>query len=711
MLSEDNRLQINKIPGKQTGIEIKKTICAICEGGATSCGVNAYIKDGNVIKVEGMKEFPQNRGTLCAKGNANRQYIYNKDRLLSPMRRTGNRKSGNFEKITWAEAYDTIAEKLLSIKAESGPEAVVFGVGFTKWLRPFAQRLAISFGSPNFATESSTCFYATRIASKLTYGQWGGPDIKNSECLLVWSRNVFNSGTPGAKKLIAARKNGLKIIEVSPAVTHLTRYADIRLGLRPGTDGALALGMANVIIAEGLYDKDFVSRWTIGFDDYKAYVEEFTPEKTEAITGIPAALIVHAARLFANAKAASIMTSASPTVHHTNGVQNHRALICLSGLTGNFDSPGGNYVVPETWLHVCTGIQTRQHDFIFSNDLSVLAPRVGQEEFPVWSKLVNEAQSMWLPYQIESGNPYPIRALIAFGYNQRMWPGNDFFSKSLEKLEFFVNVELFMTDTARIADIVLPACTSFERSELRFYPGNHVIYTQPAIAPLGESKPDSEIIFDLAKRIVPEDALMQKGYHACLDWILEPSGLTVEELRRHPSGLTVTDVQMPPFRKYEAAGFQTPSGKMEFTSTLLKEAGFDPLPIYKEPVLSPVSITSKAKNYPLVLGTGIRLPMYVHSRTFRNTWDRRLHPHPTVMINSKDAAARGIGNDDDVILSTHRAQLKVKAKITDTIHTGVVNIFHGWPEIEVNQMIEPNYLDPISGFPGFKSLLCDIQKA
>jgi len=703
-------LKINKIPGDETGIEIKKTICGICEGSTTSCGVNAYIKDGRVIKVEGMPEFPQNQGTLCAKGNASRQYIYNKERILAPLRRVGKRGSSDFEEIGWDEAYDTIAEKLLQIKAETGPESVVFGAGFTKWLRPFAQRLGISFGSPNFATESSTCFFATEVAAKLTYGYWGGPDLSNSGCLLVWSKNVFFSATPLAKKLISAWKNGLKIIEVSPMATHLTRYADVRLGLRPGTDGALALGMAHIIIKEGLHDAKFVAEWTTGFDEYTAYVEKFTPEKTAAITGVPASFIKRAARLYAGANASSIMTSASPTVHHTNGVQNHRAIIALCGLTGNFDRPGGNYVVPETWNHVGTGVTTRHHEFTFPRSFDEMPPRVGADQFPIWTSLINESQSMYLPQQILSQKPYPIRGLVAFGYNHRMWPGSDVFLKALGKLDIFVDIDLFMTDTARQADIVLPACSSFERSQLHFYPGNHVIYTQPAIDPLGESKPDSEIIFDLAKRIAPDDDLMQHGYEACLDWVLKPAGLTVEQLKRHPSGLTISNASMPPYRKYEEGGFPTPTGKMEFVSSLLRQAGIQPLPVYNEPALSPHSEPVLAEQFPLVLGTGTRLPMYMHSRTFRNKWNRDLHPHPTITIGSRDAASRGISDLDDVILATPRSSMQVKARVTDTICPGVVNIYHGWSEIEVNHLFEPDYLDPISGFPGFKSLLCEVKK-
>lgn len=710
MPSDTAALIRSKIPGEHTGIEVKKTICAICEGSGTSCGVNAYVKDGRIIKLEGMKEFPQNRGTLCAKGNAGRQYVYNRDRILHPLRRTGPRGGGGFEPITWEEAYTAIAEKLLTIRKETGPESVVFGAGFPKWLRPFAQRLAVSFGSPNFATESSTCFFATEIAAKLTYGAWGAPDMKNTECLMVWSKNVFHTSTPGAKKLIGARQRGMKIIEVNPMVTHLTRYADLRLGLRPGTDGALALGMAHVIIRDGLYDKDFITHWSEGFEAYKGYTKEFTPEKTAAVTGVPAESIVEAARLFGGARSASIMTSASPTVHHTNGVQNHRAIICLSGLTGNYDAPGGNYVVPETWLHVPSGIRMRQREFMFPRDIAGMAPRVGADAFPVWADMINEAQAMRLPDQIESAHPYPIRAIVAFGYNHRMWPGNDYLVKCLEKLDLFVDVDLFMTDTAKMADIVLPACSSFERSEMRCYGGNHIIFTRPVVAPLGESRSDADIIFDLARRIAPDDALMNRGYEACLDWILEPAGISIEKLKEHPSGLSLDHIEMPPFYKYRKEGLGTPSGKMEFASSRLKEAGHDPLPAYREPVLSPLSDPGAAERYPLVLGTGTRLPMYMHSRTFRNEWNKSLHPHPSVMMNTCDAAARNITGGDDIELSTPRSALCAKAWITNTIRPGVVNIYHAWPEIEVNQLIGPDYLDPVSGFPGFKSLLCEVRK-
>ena len=706
---DNTSLAENKIACADSGIAVRNTICSICEG-MSNCGINAYVKDGVIVKVEGDTDNPHSAGTLCAKGAASRKYVYNKDRILTPLMRTGNRGDGRFEPISWEHAFGLISDRLLTLKKESGPEATAFFVGYTKWFRPFLKRLAHSYGSPNFCTESSLCFFATQVATKLTYGYWGGADLANAKCLLVWSKNPFYTNTSNVRYLLDAKERGLKIIEVGPLITPLTNHADIHLRIRPGTSGALALGLAHVIIKENLYDKIFVENWTLGFDEYRTYVDEFPPETTAAITGVPVESIIEAARLFATTKPAALDTSACTTVHHTNGVQNHRALTTLVGLTGNFDQPGGNYVVPPTWVHVPSAAVTREHAFEQVKPFSDMAFRIGQERYPIWSKYVAEAQSMQLPFQIESGKPYPIRALVAFGMRHRMWPGSDYMLENLKKLDFFVDIDIFMTETAKYADIVLPACTSFERSEIKFYSENYVVWTQPVIAPLGESRPDTEIIFELAKRIAPDDELMQKGYEASVDWILEPTGLSVEELKKEPNGMALKDVNMPPYRKYEKAGFPTPSGKMEFCSTVLKKAGFNPLPFYQEPRLSPLSTPDMAERFPLVLTTGSRLPMYQHSRTFRLDWTTRLHRDPSLDINPVDAARRGIDPGDWVVLSTHRNSVKAHANVTTTVPPGVISIFHAWPEVDINLIIDPDYLDPISGFPGFKSFLCEVEK-
>jgi anaerobic selenocysteine-containing dehydrogenase len=698
-----------KVPGAETGIEVRKTICDICNP-RTHCGIDAYVKDGVVVKVEGTKENPHSEGTLCSKGNANRQYVYHKDRIRTPLVRKGDRASGHFIPISWADAVDLIADRLLRIEEESGPESVVFFCGYPKWMRPLVKRLAHSFGSPNYCSESSVCFRATYLAARLTYGGLGGPDIARSKCLLAWSGNPFYSNTPMVRGLLDAREKGLKIIDVGPLITPLTAHADVHLRIRPGTSGALALGMAHVIIEEDLYDREFVETYTLGFEEYRAYVREFPPQVTEEITGVPSCRIIEAARLYATTKPACMLNSSNATTHHTNGLQNHRAVIALIGLTGNFDVAGGNPLVPPAYLHMTNGMVTREEEFEQSRRWEEMAPRVGQDAHPAWCRGVAEAQAMHIPVQINSGQPYPLRAMVAFGLHHRMWPGPDFTEESLKKLDFLVDVDLFMTDSAKFADVVLPACTSFERSELKFYPQKYVIWTQPAIRPQWESRSDADVIFDLAQRIAPEDALMRKGYEASMDWILEPTKLTVGELKKHPAGFAVKDVEMPPFRKYEKHGFKTPSGKMEFTSAILAKAGYDALPTYREPRLSPRSTPEVAKDFPLILTTGARLPMFIHSRTFRLDWTRSLRPDPMVDMNPQDAGVRGIAQENWVSLSTPRGSIKVRANLTEMVPSGVVSMYHGYPEASVNLLVEPDYRDPISGYPGFKSLLCQVKK-
>jgi anaerobic selenocysteine-containing dehydrogenase len=714
-MKDVEKLLRGKIPTPVTGIEIRKSICTICDP-MTQCGLDLYVKNGKIIKVEGSKEHPYNMGTLCVKGAANRQYIYHEDRLKTPLKRTGPRGSGKLEPISWDKALDTIASKFNEIKKLNGPESVVFFSGYTKYFRPYLRRLAHSFGSPNYLTESSTCFQAMNMAQKLTFGLLSGPDLKSTKCLLVWSANPFHTNPGNARAILKGRERGMRLIVVDPRETPTTALADIHLQVRPGTDGALALAMANVIINEKLYDKDFIANYSYGFEDYKEYVSQFTPKKGEELTGVPADEIIKAARMYASIKPAAIMPSASPVVHHTNGVQNYRAVFALVGLTGNYDIAGGNFVVPSGFIHTPGLIPTREHEFVQSRSWSEMAPRIGADRFPVWVEMIDEeAQAMHLPAQIRSGEPYPLKALIGFGMNHRMWPDPNSLLESLEKLDFFVNVDIFMTDTCKYADIVLPACTSVERSELRCYPMGYIIFTQPAIPSLYDSRSDTEIIYELAVRLGLNDPLFQAGYEANVDWVLEPSGISVAELKKHPGGMFVPNPMKLPEKKYLETGFKTPSGKMEFKSNVLEKyegkAGFEALPIYTPPKYSRESTPEMAKEYPFILNTGSRLPMYVHTRTFRLTWTNGLRPnHPAADINPADAARMGIKQDEVIRISTLKDAIVVKANLTQMIQPGVIHMYHGHSGADVNLLFEGDYLDPLSGFPGFKSTLCKVEK-
>ena len=260
---------------------------------------------------------------------------------MTPLRAAGKRGSGDFEALSWDAALDLAGERLNQISEKHGPESVAFFVGYPKWMRGLCQTAGPQLRPrPIFLTESSTCSTAVFLAHWLNYGALGSPDMPNTKCLLVWSANPFYSNTPVAGKLLAARQRGLKIIEVGPMLTPLTKHADIHLRIRPGTSGALAMGMANLIIQEGLHDQEFVARWSVGFAEYKAYAAQFDLERTAAITGVAPELIQAAARLYAQTKPAAILTGAGATVQHTNGLQNTRAISSLIGLCGNYDQKG-----------------------------------------------------------------------------------------------------------------------------------------------------------------------------------------------------------------------------------------------------------------------------------------------------------------------------------------------------------------------------------
>lgn len=707
-------LEKAKIPCEETGIEIKQSICAICDPN-TQCGLDVYVKDGRVVKVEGTKDHPYNAGTLCAKGAAIRQYVYSPDRVKTPLRRVGPRGSGQFEPISWAEAMDAIVGKCQKTKELYGPESVVFFAGYTKFFRAFLQRLSMTFGSPNYCNESSTCYNATYIAQKLNFGQSIFPDLPNTDCLVVWSANPFYTNHGNGRAIIRGQKRGMKLIVVDPRQTPTTARADIHLPLRPGTDGALALSMAHVMLEEGLYDKEFIKNWAEGFEEYKAYVKEFTPKRGEELTGVPHEKIIAAARIMAGSRSAAILPSASPVVHHTGGVQNYRAVFLLLALTGNLDVKGGALFKPVTYLHTAGGFESNERNFTLSTLAENMPPRIGAAELPVWMDTIEgEAQAVYLPEQLRTGKPYPLKTLLGFGMNHRMWPDSEGFLQSLESLDFFVNIDPFMTDTCKYADIVLPACTSIERSEFRSYGMNYAIFTTPAIEPVGESRNDIDIIIDLGRRLCPEDEWFAAGHEACIDYIIRPSGMTVAELKKHPGGMFIPNPLKHVEKKYKN-GLHTPSGKTEFASELLaryaEREGIDPLPIYTPPRYSRERTPKMAEKYPLILSTGSRLPMFVHSRTFRLGWTRVLRPNnPAADLNPLDAKAAGIGQDDEMIIATLVGEIRVRANLTEMIQPGMVSIYHGIPAADANTLLEWDYIDPISGFPGYKSALCRIQK-
>ena len=682
-------------------MKVVKTSCSTC---GSCCEVDTYVEDGKLVSVEGARNTPMQSGGMCAKGAAAKQYVYNKDRILYPMKRVGKKGEGKFERISWEEAYEMIAENLLRIRKESGPESVVFYAGYPKWYRPALLRLANAFGSPNYCTESSTCFQAAALAWRSLYGNGiCGPDMKNAKTLLVWSSNLYHSNTPMSGTYQGLKKRGAKIIVVDPRHSVTAHDADIHLQLIPGTDGALALSMAQVIIEEGLYDKEFVENYVYGFEEYREYVQNFVPEEAEKITGVPADQIRLAARTYAGNGPASVMFSASPIVHHINGVQNYRAVFSLIAITGNYDVEGGNRTQPGPSSLANEFGRVRRFDGIEA---------IGQKEFPVWFDLsCDEAQCTKLADYILEEKPYPIKAVFAMGLNHRMWPQPEHLQRALEKLDFYVNVELFMSESSNAADLVLPACTSYEREEVHVGKGGRFYLSNRAIEPVGEAKNDIEIIIDLLKKMGLKDEALENGYEAYMQHILEPSGLTLEELKNHPQGMQGKNLFPPAVKTYEAAPLHTPSGKVELKSLVLERYreshGYEGLPVYHD---YRAETKIDRNQYPLILSTGNRKPQFFHARVYRMAWLSNIEKATLVEIHPEDGEKYHIKDGATVKVVSPSGEMVGIAAYTIAGKPGVVNIYHGNPKGDANELIGKDYLDPISGFPGYRSYFCRIER-
>jgi len=699
-----------KIPCAETGIEIKKTVCDICAPDH-HCGIDAYVKDGKVIKVEGSMEHPYSHGKLCTKGLCSRQYIYREDRIRTPMKRAGARGEGKLEPISWDEAYAIIAENMNKIKAEYGPHSVAFFAGHGKWFRPMMQRFAYDFGSVNFGSDISVCNASLIFARVASAGCNYAPDIAHANTFLGWAFNSYYSSYHDLMAVQALKDRGGKVIiidtRITPAVKNL---ADIFLQIKPGTDGALAHGMAKLIIDNGWTDDDFIKDHTFGFEEYRAYIQQFDLPATSRITGIPEHLIYEAAKLYATNGPACINEAVFNMAHHYNGQQSYRAITGLNALTGNFDRAGGALPSADTYNLRAAGFTTREGEFSCAHMPDY--PRLGVGRFPLFDLFMKEYQANILPEQILTGDPYPIKAVFAMGMNVRMLPDTAYTRKALEALDFFVDTDLFMTEATKYADIVLPVCTSFERGEFKVYPGGYAMMTKPVIEPLYDSKNDVQILIDLMPYLGIEDELLAKGYDACIDWIIDGCGVTVEDLKKSDGCVKVPAAQKYVPGSYLAGGMGTPSGKYEFKSNLIgmfaESHNLNPLAVYEDCFAD--SAPGDDVKYPYIMTTGARIPNSIHSRLHEVPWARSLRPIPHMEISLDDAQELALKSEDLVEVSSPTGSIQVLVHVSGKIQKGNVHLVHGYKECDSSQLINHKHLDPYSGFPGYKSVRCNIRK-
>ena len=679
----------------QTAIKVGKSLCNLCP---TRCGLNISVANTEIVKTEGNPDHPFHQ--LCVKGQAVKDWVDNPDRVTEPMRKV----KGKWQAVSWDDALDYIAGKLKNIKEKYGARSLVVHIGY-----PFVgfaagkliHRFCDAYESPNFTTGASLCYWARGIAQSLTFNHDTeplAPNFRGSRCIIVWGINPAESAVMQAAAITASRKEGAKLIVIDPRVTPFARQANIHARIRPGTDTALALGMLNVIIGEGLYDKEFVSRWTYGFDRLAEHVKQYPPEKVADITWVPADIIRSMARLYATSRPACI-TQGVALDHCTNGIQTTRAICSLMAICGNYDVDGGNTFSRR----------------LAYNDLRLNKDITGEigASYPLFTKFLHESSSAPVTNAILTGKPYPVKAVIFSGANaMATWPETPKLKRAMANLELSVVMDMVMNDTARLADVFLPAASCVESELMRDYAPTGapmIVLTQPVIEPRGNSWSDAKFWLALAKRM---------GYAEQFPWhtdeefyaaLLEPTGVTVEQLKQKPGGIFH---HKKGERRYLTEGFHTPSGKAELYSDLMAQCGYDPLPTYHEPPESPVSQPRLARQYPLILISGPRVLVYIHSQLRNSPAMRKRHPEPLAQLHPETAHRLGIADGDTVSIETKRGSVEMKAQLTGDILPQVVCIPHGWSgKANANLLTSDDTLDPISGFPAFKSMLCRVRKA
>jgi anaerobic selenocysteine-containing dehydrogenase len=696
-----------------------KSVCRMCHG---VCGANVLVKDGRVTKITGDRDHPMSKGFICSKGRASVDYLYHPDRLLHPLKRAGARGENAWERISWDEALDTIAERLMSYKRDYGPESVAFATGTGRPYMMFALRFANAFGTPNVVSYAHVCYLPRVFASMITCGQLPICDFYGfggtyPECVLVWGCNISETGSADGMcghQVTLARNRGAKLLVVDPRQTGSSSKANIWAQIRPGTDAALALAVLNVIIEEHLYDQAFVEKWTEGFERLVERVEAYPPSKVAEITWVPAQTIREMARLYATTKPACILWG-NGLDQNPNCFQTARALLILRAVTGNIDVPGGDVF----WVPPRGVWQTSP----FMDPGVILPERVAPE---MMAKKLNAGQSLMnftLPHSVFydavlTGEPYPMKALVGVGTNLLLTASDCLRGEqALKKLDFSVMFDLFMNPTTQLADIVLPAATWLEQDDIADLHFIWCVAARQKIIEIEECWDDKKMVIELAKRMGLQDCFPWEDVRDYCDFVLKDTGMNFQEFKN--VGMLAGEMR---YKKYQTDGFSTPSGKFEIASAILESQGYDPLPDFIEPPESPISSPELAKEFPLIAMTGCKIEPFFHTEYRQIASQRKRHPDPLVEIHPQTAERLNIEDGDWIWIESPRAKIRQRAKLTCAVHPGMVAIQHawwfpekeppeyGWKESSANLLVDPSPADPIWASEPWKGFLCRVYK-
>jgi thiosulfate reductase/polysulfide reductase chain A len=652
------------------------TCCNMC-GGTT--GIYARVYNGRVIKIEPnaynpvgvcniSTDYTSLKATgarMCPKGNAGIMTQYDPDRVKTPLRRTPGtaRGAGFWDVISYDTAVAEIAAKLAAIKPQ---ELVWFTEDNTAV--PIQQSFCNVFGTPNFLQHSNLCDVARKFGFEKTLGN-GRPlaDFRNTKYMLIFGWNPL-SATKWAhlpRILLDGLENGAKLVLVDPRCSETAekalQYGGRWLAIKPGTDGALALALANVIIGEKLYDADFVANWTVGFTEFSALVASKTPEWAAPITGISATTIRTVARELATTKPAVVDAWSGPG-QHMNGAEGSRAIAALAGLIGQVDKPG-TLVLPGRKGPKFTGPAP-------PSPLPARVDRQNSTQYPFAhsSGVYVEARDAMI-----SGLPYMPKAAIFVMQNFLFSVPNTAKSKqALNNLELIVSVDTHLSETALMADYVIPGTTYLERYELlpQWVTFPVVALRQPVVPPLFGQKPEYEFVKDLALALGHNVYPFNVTYEKFMDDALRAGlGFGLAELKAMPGATWIGEETK--YNKYLTTGFATPSGKFEFASKQMKDKGLNALPDYVKTEDGPTA------DYPLYI-INWKEALHTHSRTMNNRWLMEFHGENELWININKAKTLGIGDGDIVTVENQYGSAKARAKVTRRIHTDVVGLVHGF---------------------------------
>jgi anaerobic selenocysteine-containing dehydrogenase len=628
------------------------------------------------------------------------EYLYHPDRLKYPLKRTGQRGECQWQQISWDEAFGFTAEALNKVKQEQGPEGVVMMHGSAKgYMDTHLVRLANAFGTPNVVVADHVCHVPRMLAEEITFGFFSAPEYNYPPaCIVVWGFNLAETRFVLNNALVQAVNNGSKLIVIDPIEKGLAKKADLWLQVRPGSDLALALGMINVIVKEGLYDKDFVENWTTGFDELKANIQNYSPERVAEITWVPAELISKAARLYATNKPAHIETG-NAFDHSINSFQAGRAISILKAITGNLGIPGGEIETPDSEFRYDT---PQQSNWLLGRWSSQLELR---DEIPREKRRnkVGTDLGMLPDYRyvlpqsviksILNEDPYRISAAYVQASNPlSSWPNIQKAYQAFKKLDFLAVTDMFMTPTAALADIVFPVASCFEYDGIATPPHGKLARVQRKVAQIGECHSDHEIINGLAKKLGLEEYFWD-SINDFWDTVLSPIGMTYEEFKRR-DWLTGNedDPQPKQYKMYEKNGFRTPSGKVELYSSRLESWGLAPLPIYYEPLETSQCSQEMAEEYPL-LCTNHKLSVYRHSGGRQIPSLRDSHPDPIVIIHPDTAGKLGIKDRDWVYIENKQGKIRQRANLSTIVDRRIVVLDHAWWFPERGETVLFDYAD------------------